>query len=78
MSKIEKISAKRAAAIIADMREEECLNIDVKADGPRAIVTVGQHGGIWHRFDDYPSVEELQSTVRDAWEVDLESQRENA
>ena len=60
------------------MREEECLNIDVEADGPRAIVTVGQHGGTWHRFDDYPSVEELQNTVRDAWEVDLESQREKA
>ena len=60
------------------MREEECFNIDVEADGPRAIVTVGQHSGIWHRFEDYPTVDELQSVVRDAWEADIEAQRENA
>lgn len=75
MSKIQKISVKRAKAIIAEMREEECLNIDVEADGPRARVTVGQYGGIWYRFDEYPSVEELQGIVHSAWLVDLEAQR---
>ncbi|MBB3711757.1 hypothetical protein FHS00_001328 [Limimaricola variabilis] len=78
MSKIQKISAARAKAVIAEMRDEECLSIDVEADGSRAVVAVGQHGGIWHRFGDYPAIEELQKAVRECWEADLDAQRENA
>lgn len=73
-----KISQERAKDVLITMYQEDCKTIDVLAVGPNAEVSVGQFSGIWHDFEDFPTVDGLIEVVNELHGVDLEAQRENA